>query len=126
MCSRNVLVSGVSCLQHSIDKVNSMVNYNLPLFENKPEVWDAKRCAKAAKHRAADGMGTKQNRKGYIGCTTSPYGYGIHRYNGGCIRNGEWYQGENNPLPIIDDAYEIFHVTTWGYYIRLKSPPATK
>ena len=80
-----------------------MVDYSLPLFQNPPEVWDAAKCAKMAKRTARDGMGTPYPFKGYIGDSH----YGQHHYNGGCVRNGKWWQGENNPLPLIAKGYEI-------------------
>lgn len=95
------------------------VDYNAPLYQHEPEVWDEKKCAKAAKHWARDGMGTKYPWPGYIGCTTSGQ-YGTHRYNGGTTINGEWWQGEVKPLPIVHEKYEIIEVPTWGYRIVLK------
>lgn len=96
-----------------------MVDYSAPLYQNKPEVWDEKTCARKAKRRAKDGLGTPYPFKGYIGSTTSNQ-FGEIRYNGGCIRDGEWWQGENKPLPTIHEDYEIVHVPTWGYRIRKK------
>lgn len=99
-----------------------MVNYNAPLFQNPPDVWDEKQCEKAAKHWYRDGYGTKHHRQGYLGDH-----FGKVRYNGGCVRpmnapreKQHWYQGENFPLPIVADGYEIIHVLTWGYYIQKK------
>ena len=86
-----------------------MVNYNLPLFKHEPEVWDKKKCEKEAKHTATDGIGTKYPFKGYIGNR-----YGKVHYNGGCTRNGEWWQGEEFPLPVIAEGFEIITVPTWG------------
>lgn len=93
-----------------------MVDYDAPLYQHKPEVWDEKTCAKKARHRHKDGMGTPYPFLGYIGSH-----YGEVRYNGGCEREGQWWQGENRPLPIIPDTYEIIHKPTWGYVIRKKA-----
>lgn len=82
------------------------------------EVWDAKKCEKAAKHTAKDGLGTKYPFKGYIGGQQ----YGKHRYNGGCVRNDEWYDGEICPLPQVAEGFEIIHIPTWGYRIRKIQP----
>lgn len=92
-----------------------MVDPDAPLYQNKPEVWDAKKCAKMAKRTAKDGYGTKYHFKGFIGTA-----YGPVRYNGGISKDGKWWQGENFPLPIIDSAYEIVCVPTWGLRIKLK------
>ncbi len=89
-----------------------MVDYAAPLYEHPAETWDAQKCHKAARHRAKDGCGTTYHFLGYIGDH-----YGAVRYNGGCIRDGEWYQGENKPLPIIDPAYELVRRPTWGWQI---------
>lgn len=58
-------------------------------------------------------MDTPYPFRGYIGNH-----YGAVRYNGGCTRNGVWYQGEFFRLPIVHQDYEIIHVPTWGYRIR--------
>jgi len=92
------------------------MDYNAPLYENPAEVWDAARCQRAAKHRAKDGCGTPYHFKGYIGNH-----YGVTRYNGGCIRAGQRWQGENKPLPIIDPAFELVHKPTWGWQIVAKA-----
>jgi hypothetical protein len=41
----------------------------------------------------------------------------VARYNGGCIRNGEWYPGEEWQLPKLAAGFEIVVVPTWGYRI---------
>jgi hypothetical protein len=84
------------------------------IYQHPRETWDAKQCEKAAKHVAKDGLGTPYPWPGYIGQ------YGETIYNGGCTRpreNGEWYDGENFPLPIVKPPYQIIHVSTWGYRI---------
>ena len=93
-----------------------MVDHNAPLYEHPAEVWDAARCKRAAARRAKDGLNTPYPFKGYIGNH-----YGIVRYNGGCDRAGQWWQGENRPLPIIDPAYEFVNRPTWGWQIRKKA-----
>jgi hypothetical protein len=92
-----------------------MVNYSLPLYQNEAEVWDEKTCKSKANHVATDGLGTPYPFKGYIGSH-----YGDHRFNGGCIRDNEWWQGEHKPLPKIHKNYEIIVVPTWGSRIRKK------
>lgn len=85
------------------------------IYQHQTPVWDAAKCAKAAKHTAKDGLVTPYPFKGYIGMH-----YGETRYNGGCTRDGEWYRGEYVPLPKVDPAFEIIRVVTWGYRIRRK------
>jgi hypothetical protein len=77
------------------------------------EIWDAAKCHKAARHIARDGLGTPYPFPGYIGDSF----YGTTRYNGGCIRNDQLYEGEIRPLPQVPVGYEIVRVRTWGWRI---------
>lgn len=87
-------------------------------YQHPQETWDAKKCEKLAKRTAKDGMGTPYPFKGYIGSSAScPPAFGPVRYNGGCERNGEWYQGENRPFPILAEGFEIVTVPSWGWRI---------
>jgi hypothetical protein len=61
---------------------------------------------------AKDSLGTKYPFRGYIGSH-----YGQIKYNGGCIRKDELYEGEIFPLPIIAEGFKIMRVFTWGYRI---------
>ena len=92
-----------------------MVDYISPLYSLPQEVWDEARCQQAAKHTATDGLGTKYPFKGYIGNN-----YGETRYNGGCVRDGQWWQGEYRPLPRIASGYEIVYVPSWGWRIVVR------
>lgn len=90
------------------------------------EVWDAKTCEKLAKHTAKDGLGTPYPFKGYLGSSASiPPRFGKIRYNGGKVINGEWYQGEEFPLPEVAEGYEIVKVPSWGWRIVKKEPAST-
>lgn len=93
-----------------------MIDYNAPLYQFPQETWDAAKCEKMAKAKSQ-----LAPFKGYLGSSASiPPAFGVIRYNGGCIRprdNGEWYQGENRPFPIVAEGYEIIHVTSWGWRI---------
>ncbi len=86
------------------------------------ETWDEKKCAQMAKRVFRDGLGTPGGPKGLINCDSSAYPrYGQSaRYNGGCVRDDEWYEGETVPLPIIPDTYEFVQHTSWGTAIRKK------
>jgi len=92
-------------------------------YVHPQETWDVATCRKKAKHTATDGLGTPYPFKGYIGhdqysvCGES---YGTKRYNGGCVHNGDWYEGEIRPLPIIPANFEIIYLLDWGYQIKEK------
>ena len=81
------------------------------------ETWTEKECAKRAKHIFIDGLGTAGGPRGLISNSDSSYpSYGQKkRYNGGCIRNGKWYDGEEVPLPKIPDR---FRISSWGIAIE--------
>jgi len=97
-----------------------MVNPNLPLFQHPQEVWDAAKCAKVAKANPKNAFGDGYG-KGYMGSSASiPSAYGSTHYNGGCERNGDWWQGEYRPFPQIAEGYEIIHISTRGWFLRKK------
>lgn len=102
-----------------------MANRNSPLYQHPQEIWDKKTCEKAANHLAKDGLGTPYPFKGYIGSSGGfpAYSsvYGTVRYNGGCERDGQWWQGENRPLPKVADGFEIVFVRSWGWRIVKKT-----
>lgn len=82
------------------------------------ETWDKKKCERMAKRIVKDGMGTSYPWPGYIGSWAgNGCGYGRIRYNGGCVREEEWYEGEEWLLPIVHKDYVIIRVPSWGYRI---------
>ena len=83
----------------------------------EPEVWDAKKCAKTAKRRGRDGCGTRAPYPGLVDASSSSYGYGKRRYNGGIIRDDGWWEGTNIPLPIIPPEYVFIRRMSWGLYL---------
>jgi len=91
------------------------------------EIWDEAECRKRARHLATDGLGTPYGFRGYIGSSFSvPPKFGTCRWNGGCCRPGpsgsdKWYPGEFYPKPAIHEDYEIVHVPTWGWRIKLRT-----
>jgi len=90
----------------------------MTLFYIHPrETWDEEKCKKIAKRVARDGMGTKMHFPGYIGSCIAPYGWGKTRYNGGCVRDGEWYDGEIRRLPRVAKGFKIVKRPTWGYQL---------
>lgn len=98
------------------------INYIDKVFVHAQEVWDKAKCLQKSKYRATDAYGTKAYHAGIISPSGSPYvGYGkTIPYNGGCIRNGEWYGSEHIPLPAIDSGFEFYHIASWGTAIRKK------
>lgn len=93
------------------------------IFHHPQETWDEAKCDKLAKRYERDGMGTRYPFPGYIGSYASmPPMFGEILYNGGCVHNSEWYQGEFFPLPILPDNYEIVSVLNWGWRIVRKEP----
>jgi hypothetical protein len=103
-----------------------MTDYDAPLYQHPQEEWDAKTCEKLSKRVAKDGLGTKYPFKGYI--YQGEIGHHIFgntvRYNGGCIRDGQWWQGEEWPLPKLADGYKFVYVTTWGWRIVRADVPS--
>ena len=85
------------------------------IFTHKVDKWDYKKCTRIANRTERDGLGTPYPWKGYIGSH-----YGTTRYNGGCIWEGTWYQGDCIPFPEIDPAFKIIHIPTWGYRLIKK------
>ena len=83
----------------------------------KPEVWDAKKCAKIAKRRSKDGYGTRHPYPGFIEADSAPYGYGKRSFNGGIVRDNEWWEGTNVPLPVVPPEYVFIHRLSWGMYL---------
>lgn len=81
-------------------------------YTNVTETWDAKRCAKEARHVERDGMGTRYPWPGYIGRR-----FGKVTYNGGCVHDDVWYNGEVFPLPDVAEGFSVVEVSTWGYRI---------
>lgn len=82
-------------------------------FHHAPEVWDKARCEKAVKHTARDGCGTPYPFKGSfpeVKC-------GPVRYNGGCIRNDTWYEGEHFSLPVLAPGFKWVSRPTWCWQI---------
>lgn len=84
-------------------------------YVHQQEVWDRDKCLKASRRIATDGMGTPYPFPGYIGSHQT--GYGKQRYNGGCVRDGKWYCGEEKPLPKVADGFKIITVVSWGFRI---------
>jgi hypothetical protein len=94
-----------------------MIDYNAPLYQHPLQTWNAKKCEKLSKKKSPDAPF-----KGYLGSSASiPPAFGAIVYNGGCEREGKWYQGEFFPLPDIHKDFEIRVVPGWGWRIVKKS-----
>jgi hypothetical protein len=88
-------------------------------YQHPQVTWDKETCEKIAKRTVKDGYGTPYPFKGYI---HPPTQLGWHvRYNGGCVRNGDWWEGEIFPLPKVSKGFEIEHVSSWGYRLVKKN-----
>lgn len=87
-------------------------------YVHPQEVWSVAECRKRVKHYARDGMGTRYSFPGYIG-SWQPNGgqWGTTRYNGGCVRDGVWYDGEIRNLPLVPAGFKIISYASWGYRI---------
>jgi hypothetical protein len=85
-------------------------------YTEKQEDWDEAKCRKMSRRVARDGLGTKYPWPGYIGSH-----YGRTRYNGGCVRDGQWYEGVEYLLPKVCEGFEIIQVPTWGCWRIVKS-----
>lgn len=96
-----------------------MVDYNAPLYRHPQPIWDAKTCERRAKRTVTDGLGTPYPFKGYLPyAELGHHAHGISvRYNGGCIREERWWQGEEWPLPQLAEGFRIIVVPSWGYRI---------
>jgi hypothetical protein len=90
-------------------------------YTHPQETWNEAECAKRARHALADHWGNKPP-KGIIASNASSYPqYGqTIRFNGGTVINGEWYQAESRPLPVIPASYEFSKLSSWGTIIRKK------
>jgi hypothetical protein len=99
-----------------------MSDYHDPVYVHPQEKWDEAYCRKRARSAPPDHWGNKPP-IGLISRAGSPYPtYGQRIcYNGGCIREGEWYQSEEIPLPIIPDTYEFVTLLSWGTRIQKKT-----
>lgn len=96
-----------------------MVNYALPLYQNPQETWNEKKCKSLVNHLHRDGLGTAYPFRGYFHFGGHNNELVVH-YNGGCEREGRWWQGEQWTLPKVADGYEIVHVPTWGWRLVKK------
>lgn len=92
-------------------------------YTHPQETWSEKECAKRARYRGTDSYGSKHPYAGLIASSASSraqYGQTV-TFNGGFIApDGEWYNGEIRPLPIIPDSFEFHKRISWGTYIRKK------
>jgi len=97
-----------------------MVDYNAPLFQHPQETWDFAKCKKLANRIAKDGTGTKYPFKGHLHSGEIGHIGGI-RYNGGTSIDGEWWQGEEDQMPILAEGFKIVRNPTWTWRI-IKTP----
>jgi hypothetical protein len=98
-----------------------MNSYHDPVYVHAQETWDAKECHKRSRFAPKNYFGDKPpvGLINHVGSAYPSYGQRL-TYNGGCIRNGEWYKSEEIPLPIIPDTYEFVKLSSWGTRIQKK------
>jgi hypothetical protein len=82
-------------------------------FKNPRETWTVDECEKMAKHIERDGMGTPYPFKGACPWVRE----GKIRYNGGTVRNEEFYEGESFELPKLAKGFQWVRVPTWCFQI---------
>jgi len=90
------------------------------IYQEKPEKWDRKKAERFAKTTTKDAYGTKEPYPGLIK-SGAVGGYGTTIYNGGCIRDGKWYDGEQRSLPQVPSDFEWITKPTWGWQLVKKS-----
>lgn len=92
-----------------------------PGYHARPrETWDKKKCERVARSRFRDGLGTIGGPRGYVSCSIYP-AWGTIRFNGGCVVEGEWYEGWDTPFPKLAPGFVWTHVCTWGYVVMKES-----
>ena len=94
-----------------------------PVYTHPQQTWTAAECAKRAKSAPADHWGNRPP-KGLINSSSAVHpGPGqTTRWNGGFIApDGEHYESECVPLPIIPDTFEFVNVPSWGTRIQKKA-----
>lgn len=89
------------------------------LYRHPRERWSKAKCQKLARRIAKDGLGTPYPWPGYLHPgEIGHYVFGLTvKYNGGIVKNGRWYAGEEWQLPLLPKGFEIVRVTNWGYRI---------
>ena len=86
-------------------------------YKGPQEVWDLKRCGKAAKYAPKDHWGNRPPKGIIVADSASMPLYGKRRYNGGIVIDGEWYEGTDNPYPLVPPPYGLFWLSAWGVII---------
>jgi hypothetical protein len=85
-------------------------------FHVPPERWDTELCNRVARTREKDGMGTPAPWPGLRMDLKS----GPERYNGGVVRDGQWFPGIVHTLPTVPDAFAWVRIPTWGWRLVRK------
>ena len=93
----------------------------MKVYTHPQETWTEAKCARMSRYAPKDNWGNRPP-KGIIADSGSAYlQYGqTIRYNGGTVRDGEWYEAEHLPLPAIPASYEFVPLVGWGTRIQLK------
>jgi len=91
-----------------MDKGNQLKTY-----KNEREIWDEDECKRMTRRLAKDGMGTPYPERGMVPWVKC----GVIRYNGGCTRQGEWYEAEEFFLPKLAEGFIWVYRPTWCWTI---------
>lgn len=93
--------------------------YDLGKYYKHPQItWTAEECKKISNRIATDGLGTPYHFKGYIGNIVR---IGQQRYNGGTVRNGKHYVGDDYGIPKVAKGFSIRYMISWGYVLVANS-----
>ena len=92
----------------------------MPKYYTEPaEHWSRAQCEALSKRKTRDGCGTLWPYKGLVQGSSTPYPrYGRHTWNGGIVKDGEWWQGIDIPWPVTPWPWVICFISSWGYFIR--------
>lgn len=82
------------------------------------EVWDEAKCRKVAKTRHVDGYGSAWPYPGLMQASgAAVHYYGLQRFNGGTVIDGEWYEGYVRPYPRLPEGFGYVQRPTWGTFL---------
>ena len=80
------------------------------VYTHPQEKWSEAKCRKLVAQRSRDAYGTLDHLPGFL-----RQRFGAKFYNGGCVREGKWYEGEDWPFPELPPGYKIIYEPYWFY-----------
>jgi len=82
------------------------------------ETWSRQDCEKFVKSYETNAFGDRRPYPGYLSPPVQVGDWGENiRYNGGCIRGGQFRQGEHFPLPKVPKGFKWKHILSWGWHL---------